>query len=331
LDETELINHLTVAIDKVRQDELLKQKEVNADGVKEIMSMMDDNGDGKLSKEEMFGKTTQSSKQAIADNRMFDFADGAFGNKDGELDEDEIFIMALPQYSADRKGWFKFKAQDHMEEMDTNGDNEVSFQEYSDAMELATGGYDEFGSLNDPEGIEDDAMKKMFPNHKENTKRILFNKADRNGDKKLDLEELTRMIIDLEFENMVETVESLIAIGDDNGDEKLSLNEIIAHVSDFGGHMAFFLNDPQLLFPTKGHGGSVSPLNVNPKERKKFVSNALAENRKRVNKGAVLEQVGRHIINKLPMAQEVSDAIAADEAGVPRAVSALDGLNPDGR
>ena len=137
LDEDELIAHLTKAIDKVRQDELLKQKEVNAEGVKEIMEMMDDNKDGKLSKEEMFGKTTQTSKQQIADNRMFDFADGAFGNKDGELDEDEIFIMALPQYSEDREAWYKFKAHDHMEEMDTDNDGYITLPEYEDAMKVA--------------------------------------------------------------------------------------------------------------------------------------------------------------------------------------------------
>jgi hypothetical protein len=128
LDAAELTAHLKKAIEAVRADELSKEEETNADGVKEIIAMMDSNGDGKLSKDEMFGKTTQNEKQKEADNRMFDFADGQFGNKDGLLDEQEIFMMALPQYSADRVGWFKFKAQDHLEEMDTNNDGKVSLQ-----------------------------------------------------------------------------------------------------------------------------------------------------------------------------------------------------------
>lgn len=275
LDETELINHLTVAIDKVRQDELLKQKEVNADGVKDIMSMMDDNGDGKLSKEEMFGKTTQSSKQATADNRMFDFADGAFGNKDGELDEDEIFIMALPQYSADRKGWYKFKAEDHMEEMDTNGDNEVSYQEYNDAMEMAVGediADEMLATKADQTWLGEGDDKTMTYR----LKRKLFTEADLNHDMKLDVDEMATMVEMLETKNLKDVCDDLIKVADDNEDNKLALSEIIAHVTDFGGHMAFFLNDPELLFPSNKF--KVSDVDGANKRAptKKFVTKALA-------------------------------------------------------
>jgi Ca2+-binding EF-hand superfamily protein len=301
LDEEELINHLTKAIDKVRQDELLKQKEVNAEGVKEIMTMMDDNGDGMLSKEEMFGKTTQSSKQAIADNRMFDFADGAFGHKDGQLDEDEIFIMALPQYSMDRMGWYKFKAQDHMEEMDTDGDDEVSFQEYKDAMELATGAFGQQTYGSKIGGYDkEDAVKKM-----------LFKEADKNGDKKLDLEELITLVKELEHQNMKETVEGLVALADDNGDGKLALSEIINHVSDFGGHMAFFLNDPDLLFPTKKSGLKNSK--HTEADSAAFVANALTAKKARVHKASVFTEYAPRIMHKLPFAEEFEAQLAEEE------------------
>jgi Ca2+-binding EF-hand superfamily protein len=297
LDEEELINHLTKAIDKVRQDELLKQKEVNADGVKEIMKMMDDNGDGMLSKEEMFGKTTQSSKQAIADNRMFDFADGAFGHKDGELDEDEIFIMALPQYSADRMGWYKFKAQDHLEEMDTDGDDEVSFQEYTDAMNMAIGEdiADEMrATTSDQVWLGDGEDKTMTYR----LKRKLFVQADANrtflshlfslqsykysqklvvDDMKLDISELANLVQMLEEKNIRETVDDLIKVADDNSDGKLALSEIINHVSDFGGHMAFFLNDPELLFPSNKFKVADSSGHLIQAPKKKFVTKALAK------------------------------------------------------
>lgn len=266
LDEDELKKHLTKAIDAVRQDELAKQQEVNADGVKEIMEMMDDNGDGKLSKEEMFGKTTQTAKQKEADNRMFDFADGQFGNKDGLLDAEEVFIMALPQYSADRKAWYQFKARDHMEEMDTDNDHEVSWKEYKDAMDLVK---------EEGDGDEQDEMS-------DEDKKALFDKADANSDKKLDTKELSKLVELMENKNMEDTVQELIKLADDNKDGKLALAEIINHVSDFGGQMGFFLNDPDLLFTSSkrlksaGDGKHMGDLHHAPK--KLFVTKALLKN-----------------------------------------------------
>jgi Ca2+-binding protein (EF-Hand superfamily) len=69
-------------------------------------------------------------------------------------------------------------------------------------------------------------------------KKQLFDQADRNQDKKLDIDELAGMVKALEERNMKDTVDDLIKVADDNKDQKLALSEIIKHVDDFGGHMA---------------------------------------------------------------------------------------------
>jgi Ca2+-binding EF-hand superfamily protein len=94
LSYEELRDHLNMLIKKARTQELIEEKEENADGVKEIIESLDTNGDGLLSKSEIFSKTEQTAAQSKTDNRMFDFADA---NHDGKLNGDELFMMALPQ------------------------------------------------------------------------------------------------------------------------------------------------------------------------------------------------------------------------------------------
>lgn len=51
LSKKELIVHLEKMVDKVRQDELKVQKEVNKAGIDEVMGMLDDNNDGFIDKD----------------------------------------------------------------------------------------------------------------------------------------------------------------------------------------------------------------------------------------------------------------------------------------
>jgi Ca2+-binding EF-hand superfamily protein len=298
LDEDELVKHMTKSIDTVRKDEFMHQKEVNAEGVKEIMGMMDDNKDGLLSKEEMFGKTTQSSRQAISDNRMFDFADGSFGNKDGELDADEVFIMALPQYSEDRKAWYKFKAEDHLENMDTDEDGLVSYKEYEQAMEEAGSNPDENVGLMDSVSPGFGGVPKDF-----------FNAADTDSDGKLDVYELAVLVENLEKRNMKDTIDGLIQIGDDNHDGKLALAEIINHVSDFGGHMFFFLNDPDLLFSTEKHNDLHLLGKKAAQEKKEFVKRAISQKK-------IAATVAKHLFDDVAAKKEYMGAKLAGFHGI---------------
>jgi hypothetical protein len=51
LSKKELIVHLEKMVDKVRQDELKVQKEVNKAGIDEVMGMLDDNNYGFIDKD----------------------------------------------------------------------------------------------------------------------------------------------------------------------------------------------------------------------------------------------------------------------------------------
>ena len=86
------------------REEFNRQRKLNKEGVEEIIEQMDENGDGLLSQEELFSRTTQTDQEKTADERMFNFADGEFGKKDGQLDADELFVLALPQYTTNREG-----------------------------------------------------------------------------------------------------------------------------------------------------------------------------------------------------------------------------------
>ena len=92
---------------------------------------------------------------------------------------------------------------------------------------------------------------------------------------------------------MKDTVDGLIEIADDNKDGKLALNEIIEHVDDFGGHISFFLNDPDLLFPTAKRNDIHLPSNTKGTvEKKKFVIKALAHKKRSMHHAS--EQLTAH-------------------------------------
>lgn len=229
LDKQELMTHILKLIREAHREEFERQKLLNQDQVKDIIKLMDENGDGQLSMDELFSKTTQSEKEKVADERMFNFADGGGGKskKDGKLDADEMFLLALPQYSADRSGWYKFKAQDHMEEMDENGDKFVTWKE----MENVLKSYE----------MEDaDNVIKRFKDN--------FDTTDTNSDGKLDEAEMAKMVEAMETEDMAVVVDGLIEKADDNGDKKLSLDEIIKNVKALKGRMQLFMATADLLY-----------------------------------------------------------------------------------
>lgn len=229
LDKEELMSHILKLIRQAHQEEFERQKSLNQDQVNDIIKLMDEDGDGKLSMQELFSKTTQTEKEKIADERMFNFADGGGkGNKkDGKLDGDEMFLLALPQYSGDRDGWYKFKAQDHMEEMDENGDKFVTWQE----MENVLKSYE----MEDAENV----IKRFKGN---------FDISDENSDGKLDEKEMATMVENMENEDMAVVVDGLIAKADDNKDGKLSLDEIIKNVKKLKGRMRLFMATADLLY-----------------------------------------------------------------------------------
>ena len=82
---------------------------------------------------------TQTAAQKRSDDRMFNFADH---NKDGKLDADEVFMMALPQYWPNKQEWYDFKAGDHMDTMDLNQDGFVDWKEYNNEMKQVIDGWD---------------------------------------------------------------------------------------------------------------------------------------------------------------------------------------------
>lgn len=229
LDKPELMAHILKLIRQAHQEEFERQKTLNQDQVNDIIKLMDEDGDGKLSMGELFSKTTQTEKEKVADQRMFNFADGDGGKnkKDGKLDGDEMFLLALPQYSGDRAGWYKFKAQDHMEEMDENGDKFVTWQE----METVLKSYE----------MED--AGNVIKRFKDN-----FDTSDGNSDGKLDEAEMAKMVEGMETEDMAIVVDGLIEKADDNKDGKLSLDEIIKNVKALKGRMQLFMATADLLY-----------------------------------------------------------------------------------
>jgi len=228
LDENELISHILKLIRQAHKEEFERQKALNKDQVDDIIKLMDEDGDGHLSMDELFSKTTQTEKEKVADKRMFNFADS---NHDSKLDAGEMFLLALPQYSGDRIGWYKFKAQDHMEEMDENNDKMVSWEE----MEKVLKSYE-----------MDDADKTIERFHR-NFKASLTN-TDQKADQKLDEHEMTLMVQRMENEDMQVVVHDLISKADDNKDGKLSLNEIIKNVKALKGRMQLFMATSDLLY-----------------------------------------------------------------------------------
>jgi len=236
LDKNELIGHILKMIRKAHKEEFERQKSLNADQVTDIIQLMDENGDGKLSMDELFSKTTQTEKEKIADERMFNFADT---DKDHRLDAGEMFLLALPQYSGDRVGWYKFKAQDHMEEMDADGDKLVSWKE----MENVLKSYE----MDDADKVIK-RFKKNFDKADVSYGPITETDKDGKKDHKLDEKEMTLMVQRMENEDMETVVEELIKKADDNKDGKLSLNEIIKNVKALKGRMQLFMATSDLLY-----------------------------------------------------------------------------------
>jgi len=232
LERKELESHIMKMIRKAHKEEFERQKVLNQDQVNDIIKLMDVDKDGKLSMEELFSKTTQTAKEKIADERMFNFADT---DKDHKLDAGEMFLLALPQYSGDRVAWFKFKAKDHMEEMDTNGDKFVTWPEMEESLNK----------------YEMDESERVIARFKKN-----FALSDKDPkDDKLDEEEMALLVQRLENEDIT-LVEDLIKMADDNGDGKLSLNEIIKNVKELKGRMSLFMAAGDLLYVNPTGQGS---------------------------------------------------------------------------
>jgi len=241
LSEKELLAHLEGLIDKVRAAELEDQRQENAQGVQDVMDMLDTDRDGLVSKEELFGKTSQTDKQKRSDERMFKFADH---NNDGKLDNDEVLLMAMPQYWPNKEEWYAFKAGDHMDVMDTDSDKLVDWNEYDTEMQTVI---------------------PAWAHMKENVKEH-FDHADKDGNKKLDEKEMEKMVEGMDKGYLQATVQEIMQEGDTSTvDGKLSLNEIITHAKDFGSTIQIFMENPELLF-VKGVGAE---------HHDKFVSRAI--------------------------------------------------------
>ena len=109
------------------------------------------------------------------------------------------------------------------EDIDKNKDGHVDLEEYIGDMYRPA----DYPELNGKEPDWVASEREMFKEHR-----------DKNGDGKLDTEEMTQWIMPLGYDHAEAEAKHLVGIADDDKDGKLSPEEIIAHYDTFVGSQA---------------------------------------------------------------------------------------------
>uniref|UniRef100_A0A0N4ZHH0 Reticulocalbin-3 n=1 Tax=Parastrongyloides trichosuri TaxID=131310 RepID=A0A0N4ZHH0_PARTI len=220
VEEEELRNHIN----------FMQQRYVNNDVERTWKNYKNDKiSDGKLSwadyREMVYGHPTgegqdlsdEYKKMIARDERRWKVADY---DSDNKLDRTEYGCFMHPE---DCESMRDVVVTETIEDIDKNKDGFVDITEYIGDMYRP----EDYPELNgkEPEWVESE--RELFKEHR-----------DKNGDGKLDRDEMRDWIMPLGFDHADAEAKHLIGIADENKDGKLSPEEIIQHYDTFVGSQA---------------------------------------------------------------------------------------------
>lgn len=244
LSEEESKRRLAVIVDKMDKDQDgFVTKEELKDWIKHVSRRYiyedadsqwgthDTDGDGGISWDEWFQSTYQAMADRLdevydnrrglkyqdmvdRDKRRFEAADE---NNDGKLDRDEFAIYLHPEDTAYMR---EVVIAETLQDMDTNKDGFVDLDEYMNDLWTP-----EEENQGEPEWLTQE--RAHFSQHR-----------DKNGDGKLDKEELGEWLLPTGYDYIEAEAGHLMQSVDDNSDYKLDKEEILKHHDTFVGSQA---------------------------------------------------------------------------------------------
>jgi Ca2+-binding EF-hand superfamily protein len=269
LDTKEISDEIKKDMKEADEVSMLQQMKDETPALKHLIKIFDKDGDGELTMQELFGRESPENQKKYGE--QFKLADQ---NEDGKLDAEELFDlhnMVWMKHWIAPQAFFKLKAKDHINFMDTNHDGGVDWQEFASFMKphieeaikeghlgegLAEGTGDKAGQM-----VGADTGKTAAESLTDHLKRFkeLFNEADLNHDGKLDEAEMEENLKDRENWMALAAAQGVVSLADDNKDSALSLNEVIKNADKFGAKTEDFFEDKDLLdVEGDGDGGDAS-------------------------------------------------------------------------
>lgn len=210
LDQKEITAQLVKIMSTLNVFKEAKLRLAEKPALKNLFKTLDKDHDGYLDEEEVLGSGSVGSSSSSTFEQLAD-QDG-----DGKLDLNELFYIGHPEFAPEKEAFYRIKALDHMEAMDKNKDNKVSWDEYLAAEQAHLDAYPK-------------RKKEMLKDEK-----ALFEHAA-EGRKELNYLGMLRLIRDKSSKYYYEKVaKKMIKLGDDNNDGTISLQEIIKHATQFG-------------------------------------------------------------------------------------------------
>ena len=257
LDNKEVAKEIDHDMKEADQVSMLQQMKLETPALKHLIAIFDKNGDGELTFDELFGRESPAKQKEY--KAAFEMVDQ---DKSKSLDVQELFDLHNQMWMKrwiEPKLFFKMKAKDHINVMDTNGDGKIDWSEFAafmkphieeamkeygehnlgfnlpeaptdlpkDVQGKATG-KDHLG--NDPHQVSE---AKTMEEHLKKFK-ALFDEADINHDGSLSEDEMVANLKDREEWMAYAAATGVIHKADDNHDNTLSLNEVIKNAGEYG-------------------------------------------------------------------------------------------------
>eukprot|EP00935_MAST-01C_sp_MAST-1C-sp1_P002230 g2230.t1 len=258
LDNKEVAKEIDHDMKEADQVSMLQQMKLETPALKHLIAIFDKNGDGELTFDELFGRESPAKQKEY--KAAFEMVDQ---DKSKSLDVQELFDLHNQMWMKrwiEPKMFFKMKAKDHINVMDTNGDGKIDWPEFAAFMkphiEEAMKEYGEHNlAYNLPQSSDTEAQ--TMEEHLKKFK-ALFDEADINHDGSLSEDEMVANLKDREEWMAYAAATGVIHKADDNHDNTLSLNEVIKNADKFGAKTEDFFEDQDLLNVEDGDGGDAA-------------------------------------------------------------------------